>query len=96
MAVELVQITNPNGSTGWVSETYPGLGDDAQGAVSTPTPPPEYPVNLSPGEPGGPPEQPARNASTESWRDYATRNGLTFEQADAMSRDELVAHFTEE
>lgn len=38
--------------------------------------------------------QPARNAPTEVWRAYAKSMQMPAGQADAMSRDELVAHFT--
>ena len=38
-------------------------------------------------------ERPQRNDKTDLWRDYAVARGMSQEQADAMSRDELVAHF---
>lgn len=39
---------------------------------------------------------PARNASTEAWRQFAVEHGMTPEQADGLGRDELVAHFSKE
>jgi len=39
---------------------------------------------------------PKGNASREEWAAYGLRHGLTAEQVDAASRDELRGHFTEE
>lgn len=39
---------------------------------------------------------PRRNASAEEWRRFGTEHGLSKDQVDAMSRDELVEHFTKE
>lgn len=94
MAVQLVKIVNANGRIALVPETYPPLvRGDVRRAPSQRAA--ETPVNLAP-EDGGPEPVPARNASTDVWRDYATSNGLSSEEADAMSRDDLVAHFTSE
>lgn len=37
---------------------------------------------------------PRRNASEASWREFAVAHGMDQEQADSMTRDELVAHFS--
>lgn len=46
--------------------------------------------------PVSPELMPARNASTDEWRAFGLERGLSSEQADDMSRDDLVAHFTKE
>lgn len=42
------------------------------------------------------PVVPARSASTDVWRAYAKQAGMPPEQADGMSRDQLVEHYTKE
>jgi len=37
---------------------------------------------------------PRRNASEASWRAFAVEHGMDQEQADGMTRDELIAHFS--
>lgn len=39
---------------------------------------------------------PRRSASTETWRLFAVDHGMHEDDAKAMTRDELVAHFTED
>jgi hypothetical protein len=39
---------------------------------------------------------PRRNASAEEWRRFAVEHGLSQDEADAKTRDELVEHFTKE
>jgi hypothetical protein len=39
---------------------------------------------------------PRRNASAEEWRRFAVEHGMSQADADNMSRDELVEHFTKE
>lgn len=39
---------------------------------------------------------PAKNAPTDAWRAFGLEHGLSSEQVADMSRDALVAHFTEE
>jgi hypothetical protein len=39
---------------------------------------------------------PRKSASTEAWRAFAVDNGMSQEQASALSRDDLVAHFTQD
>ncbi len=41
-------------------------------------------------------DMPAKNASTDEWRSYATTHGLSSESTAEMSRDSIVAHFTQE
>jgi hypothetical protein len=91
MAVELVEIVNPNGRKGTVAKTSRA----ARVYKSSPA------TRVDPGV--GPVEVlavPSGNASTEEWRTYATdsRNprALSSERADQMNRDELVAYFKSE
>lgn len=92
--IEMVEIVNPNGRKGKVAATSkaaqlyrqpPSAQRDAE-----PAPTPELPVNLGPA-------MPAKNAKHELWIAYATDprtpNGLSSEDAEQMSRDELVDHF---
>jgi hypothetical protein len=39
---------------------------------------------------------PRKNASEASWREFAVAHGVSREDADVMTRDELVAHFSKE
>lgn len=39
---------------------------------------------------------PRRSASTDTWRAFAVDHGMHEDDAKAMTRDELVAHFTED
>lgn len=85
MAVERVTIVNPNRRKGVVAATSKAAR--------------EY--RRTPGSRSGGPEaeaqMPAKNASTQAWRNYATKHrGLSTDQAESLSRDELVARFTEE
>lgn len=42
-------------------------------------------------------EMPKKSASTEAWRTWAVQHGgMTVDEANTFSRDELVAHFTTE
>jgi hypothetical protein len=41
-------------------------------------------------------ELPKRSASTEAWRAFAVEHGMTQEEADGLSRDELVARYYKE
>jgi hypothetical protein len=95
---ELVEIINPaNGRKGKVAATskaaslYRQPPSARQG--DTPAPEPDLPANLGP-------EKPAKSASTELWRDYAsdprTPGALSPDEAAEMSRDELANHFNKE
>lgn len=85
MAVKLVQIVNPNGRKGWVAET--------SRAAEVYKRPPSTRTEQEPGDGDG---LPAKNASTETWRAYATAHGMSAEDADQMSRDDVVAHYESE
>lgn len=37
---------------------------------------------------------PKKSASTETWREYATAHGMDADEADQLSRDQLVERFT--
>jgi hypothetical protein len=39
---------------------------------------------------------PRKSASTETWRQFAVEHGMHEDDARAMTRDELVAHFTKD
>jgi len=39
---------------------------------------------------------PRKNASDASWREFAVAHGVSQEDVDGMTRDELVAHFSRE
>lgn len=80
MAVKTVEIVNPNGRKGRVAATYQPYVDGA--------------FKLAPSRrfPNGE-AAPAANASTDVWRSYAVSQGLPGDEADAMTRDELVARF---
>jgi hypothetical protein len=39
---------------------------------------------------------PRRNASAEEWRKFGMEHGLSQDEVDGMSRDDLVEHFTKE
>ena len=82
MAVRLVEVVNPNGRKGWVAATYRPL---IEGSFR-PLPSQRHPH-------GGAP--PALSASTEVWRSYAVSQGLPGDEADAMTRDEIVARLTD-
>lgn len=84
MPVPLVEIVNPNGRKGHVAAT-------SRAAQAYKRPP-----SAERSTAGGdlPPDAPARNASTDTWRAYALTNGLTSQQVEDMTRDDLVAHFT--
>lgn len=98
MAVELVEIVNPNGRKGVVAST-------STAATNYKRPPSARAQGLEPVQPGAAtnpllgtaPERPAGNASREAWIAYATHpdtpNGLSSEAAAEMSRDALVDHF---
>ena len=45
---------------------------------------------------GVPEELPRRSASTAAWREFAVAHGMTQEEADGLSRDELVARYSKE
>ena len=45
-------------------------------------------------QPGG--ERPRDNASTETWRAYAIDHGMTPEEVENLSRDDLVARYPKE
>ena len=79
MAVPLVQITNPNGRKGWVPATHPRLHLFGR-PPSTRHPRGDVP--------------PKRNASLSVWRSYAASQGLPGDEAEQMTRDDLVARFT--
>lgn len=54
-------------------------------------------AELAEPEPAEPADsRPARNASTEAWRAYATEHGLTADDANELTRDQLVELFTTE
>ena len=86
MAVPMRTIVNANGRKGRVAATYPPLVAGE--------------LKLAPKERRAqaedPDQMPAKSASTEAWRSYAVRNGLTSDEAEALTRDELVAQFTKE
>lgn len=42
------------------------------------------------------PVPPAKNASKDEWRAYAKAAGMPAEQADGLTRDQLVEHYTKE
>lgn len=98
MAVELVEIVNPNGRKGLVAST-------SRAATTYKRPPSARAQGIEPVQPGGvidprlstAPDKPGKNASHDAWVAYATHadtpNGLSSDTASAMSRDELVAHF---
>ena len=90
MAVRLVQIINPNGRTGWVAETSTAAAEYER-PPSAPDDP-QQPVEAAPEGVG----QPASNASTQAWREYAVAAGMPLDEADQMSRDQLVAHYKSE
>jgi hypothetical protein len=58
------------------------------------------PLDDEPAEPVDEPDPaapPKKSASTEAWRTWATEHGdMPADVANTKSRDELVAHFTEE
>lgn len=66
----------------------------AQGYGVEPVDGPTGPVAAVPVE--APPTHPARNASTEVWRAYAVEHGLTADEANELTRDQLVELFTTE
>lgn len=78
----------------------PAPAPETPGVTDGSSDPVEVPVNLAEAARlEAADEAPAKNASTETWRDYArTRpdSGLSSDEVEAMNRDELVAHFTEE
>lgn len=39
-------------------------------------------------------ELPKRSASTEVWREFAVSHGMPQDEADGLSRDQLVEHYT--
>jgi len=47
-------------------------------------------------DPGGavPPSPPAKSASKAEWKTYAVTQGMAEADADALTRDQLVDHFT--
>lgn len=90
MAVQLVQIVNPNGRKGWVAET-----SHTAAVYKRPPSALAEPQQLVEAAPEGV-EVPARSASTEAWRDYAVAAGMPQDEADQMSRDQLVAHYKSE
>jgi hypothetical protein len=96
--IELVEIVNPvTGRKGKVAATSRAATKyrqpPSQRAVDEPSVDPDLPANLGPA-------QPARNASTEEWRAYAsdprTPNGLSPDEAEQLGRDELIDHFNTE
>lgn len=80
MAVEMVEILNPNGRKGRVPATHPRFAHFKR------PPSARYPNGDA---------APAASASTEVWRSYAVSKGLPGDEAEAMTRGELVAHFTQ-
>lgn len=53
-------------------------------------------VVASPEPDGEPGEMPKKSASTEAWRAYAVEHGMPQEEADGLSRDQLVELYTKE
>jgi hypothetical protein len=90
VATKLVEIVNPNGRKGWVAET-----SAAAAAYTRPPSALDEPQQLVEAAPEGV-EVPASNASTEAWRTYAVAAGMSQDEADQMSRDQLVAHYKSE
>lgn len=102
MAVELVEIVNPNGRKGRVAATsaaaraykQPPSADRTEVAPSA-APAPVEPVVVT--EPPTGPQMPGRNASKPEWVAYATHqstpNRLSAEVVDQMNRDAIAAHF---
>lgn len=74
-----------------LEDRYTLLAEPATDRGGNPLPPGE--VTLSS-------EVPGKNASTDAWRAYARvhgpARGLSSEQVDDMSRDDIAGHFTEE
>lgn len=94
MAVPMRTIVNANGRKGRVAETYPPLvAGDLKLAPSDRIPDKAFEddpdVVAAFDEP-----IPAKNAGADVWRTYAVSQGLTDDEAEAMSRDDLVAMFT--
>lgn len=88
MPVPRVKIVNENGRVGYVAATYPPL---VRGGLRVA---PSQAAGLNSGEPVS--AVPARNASHEAWVAFASEHGLSSDEAAAMTRDELVAHYSQE
>lgn len=95
MAVELIEIVNPNGRKGKVAAT-------SRAAATYKQPPSARRADRSGEDARGDSTQrptvaiPGGNASTDDWRAFGLAQGLTSEQVESMSRDELRDHFTPE
>lgn len=104
MPVPQVKIVNANGRVGYVSATYPPLvrGELHLAPSETREPQQPRPAQQPPsGNQQEEPEQgerlPRRNAPKQQWLQHAVDTGaLEREQAQQMTRDELVAYFNEE
>lgn len=69
----------------------------APGPASSTQPAPQSAATNDTGGDGDQPKLPARTASKADWVDYTTKHGgMTFEDADAMTRDKLAAKYHEE
>lgn len=53
-----------------------------------------YAVAEVEGEQDGTPALPKKSASADTWRAYAVANGMTAEEAETLTRDQLVERFT--
>lgn len=51
-------------------------------------------AEAAPEAPEGDSKLPKRSASAADWREYATANGMTAEEASTLSRDQLAERFT--
>lgn len=96
MQPELVEIVNPNGRKGLVAVTSRAARlykrpPSARGQQSEPPELPDLALAAPYIEAG---ELPPGNASTETWQAYGLAKGLPSEQVTAMTRDQLVDHFT--
>ncbi|MCZ4497890.1 MAG: hypothetical protein JWQ74_443 [Marmoricola sp.] len=105
MATRLVEIVNPNGQKGLVPEgsdadlAYPRAKSTAhlvfdENHVPIVDDELKDPVGIVDRGELGADDLPALNASTETWREYATSHGMSDEDAAEKTRDELVDHFT--
>lgn len=85
MAIPLVEIVNPTtGRKGRVAAT-------SRAAQAYRRPPSSQRADIKGQLPD---DAPNRGASTQTWQSYGTDHGLSPDQAEAMTRDDLVAHFT--
>lgn len=100
MEPQLVEIVNPNGRKGLVAVTSraarlykrpPSARGQHGGRESQEPVLPDLRLAAPYIESG---ELPPGNATTETWRAYGLAKGLPSEQVTAMTRDQLVDHFT--